>query len=132
MSFSLCNYLSPFVVLCIVRLNSAQIWLTIISTHSIQPVTQQANTHCIPGNTKGRHSGPCVCLWVIPEIITWTNYCFCFIPWMKGGKSFVKMNIFNKPKSPTSHSTPSPLIETSLCLPILMINVWMLTDGNCF
>lgn len=61
-------YLCPLVVLCIVGLHSAQIRLAIVSTHSVKPVTQQANTHCIPGNTKRGHSGPRVRLWVIPAI----------------------------------------------------------------
>lgn len=64
------DYLCPLVVLNIVGLDSVQIRLAVISAHCIKPVSQQADTHCVSGNTEGRHSGPCVCLWIISAKLT--------------------------------------------------------------
>ena len=60
------GYLSPFVVQCIVGLNVVQVRLTIISSHSVEPVSQQTHSNSVSGDTEGRHGCPCVRLWVIP------------------------------------------------------------------
>lgn len=60
------DLLGPLIVLCLVRLYSFQVGLAVVSTNSVQPVPQQAHPHSVPGHAEGRHSGPCVCLWIIP------------------------------------------------------------------
>lgn len=62
------RYLCPLVILCVVGLHGAQVGLAVVSTHSVEPVAQQANTHSIPGDAQGGHSGPRVGLWVVPAI----------------------------------------------------------------
>lgn len=117
------DYLGPFVVLCIVGLDGVQIWLAVVSTHGVQPVTQQANTHRIPGNAEGRHSGPRIRLWVIPvDSNIWSDDWFC--TWWDGKK--VKIVHPISPNLKRGQSVPSPLIETSLCSP--PFNHWCLNS----
>lgn len=99
------RYLCPLVILCVVGLHGAQVGLAVVSTHSVEPVAQQANTHSIPGDAQGGHSGPRVGLWVVPAITIRRLFIHSKRRVMKGGEIF----------HPISPARQEGNTETSVC-----------------